>query len=102
MDYIKLLRHRIRDAELNIKNKTPKDKCLFVQEWANILLRVFGIPILDNGYAPYWRSGYFGLIIGEALLLEVFTIVYYARKSDLMRCIPVLCITGIAVPVDRN
>lgn len=101
MDYIKLLKRRIQKAKLNIKNKSPKDKCLFVQEWTNVLLRVFGIPILDIGYEPYWRSGYFGLIIGEALLLGVYTINYYAKKSDYMRCIPVLCLAGIAVPVNR-
>lgn len=91
---IKLLKHRIRNVKRDIQKKSPKNKCLFVQEWANVMLRVLGIPILDTGYKPYWRSYYIAYIMFHMSVLVTYTIFYYAKKSEHMKCLPLFCIYG--------
>lgn len=100
-NFIKARISRIRLFIDSIRSKSPRDKCFMVEYWATFLASLVGCEVTDPNYKPYWKSliPLLCLIDGGSLL--IYTLIFQLIRKDYMKCLEVLCLIGVIVPV-RN
>lgn len=73
-----------------IRLMNPKEKCLFVQDWATFLAGLVGCDVTNSAYKPYWYTLLPGLVILDVFVLGIYTITYYVKRDDYMKCLQVI------------
>lgn len=100
--FLKKLKNQIDAFLESIWAKSPQNKCLFVQHWVTILGRLIGCEVTERNYKPHWWSYMPWVFITEYFLLLMYSVVYYGRKHDYIKCLSVICFVGVVAPVLKN
>lgn len=92
------IRQRFRTFREEWPNRTPKQKWQFLCDIPGVLLRIFGIRILQD-CRVYWLS-YFGSFLALNYFgLATYTLVYYAKQGRFIHGTICLCGAGIVCTV---
>lgn len=68
-------------------------------DWATFLAALVGCDVTNPAYKPYWYTLLPAVVILDILVFGIYTIHYYVESEDYMKCLQVLCIAGVVVPV---
>lgn len=85
--------------EIRVRLMNPKEKCLYVQDWATLLAGLVGCEVTNPNYKPYWFTLFPGLIILDFLVFGMYTIAHHVKMKDYIKCFQVVCIMGSIIPV---
>lgn len=90
---------RLRLYIESVRLMSPKEKCLYVQGCATVLARLVGCEVTDPNFKPYLLTFCSGILMIDLFGLCIYTITYYANRSDYMKCLEAFCLMGALIPV---
>lgn len=83
----------------NVFEKSPKEKYFFVLSCSAVFLKLLGKDITEPKFKPHFLTFLPLYIITKWLVLAIYTVYYYSKHGEYVKCLAAMAISTVIVHV---